>query len=302
MAHLLLHPPRMTDGKAAWLLKRLSPGDLELPFAPLQFRVRDQQTHAQLTLAAWWIPADNSDGRCAILLHGYADAKVGAIAWAPLLHSLGYNILALDLPAHGESDYRPISFGFWERHMVAQVIDELRSQRPDETRTLVLYGLSYGAFVAAATAAMCGDSGKGGEQDHAGRTIAAVVLDSPPLSPQRAAEIHFDLLGFPGRPFSPLAARLAAKLARADCSRLALPDLLQHITCPVLVIEGGDDPFMTSPDRAKLEAALRDRQSAGRPTQYLRVEPAHHLLAMPTEPQAYAEAVGRFLLSETGTH
>src|SRR5512138_2516666 len=30
MAWSLLRPPRMTDGKAAWVLKRLSPGDLGL--------------------------------------------------------------------------------------------------------------------------------------------------------------------------------------------------------------------------------------------------------------------------------
>ena len=30
MAWALLRPPRMTDGKAAWLLQRLSPGDTDL--------------------------------------------------------------------------------------------------------------------------------------------------------------------------------------------------------------------------------------------------------------------------------
>jgi len=50
----------------------------------------------------------------------------------------GSIFFALDLPAHGESDYRPISFGFWERHLLGQVIDQLRAERPEETRTLAL--------------------------------------------------------------------------------------------------------------------------------------------------------------------
>ena len=37
--------------------------------------------------------------RCVVLLHGYADAKVGAIAWAPMWHELGYHALAIDLRA-----------------------------------------------------------------------------------------------------------------------------------------------------------------------------------------------------------
>src|SRR5213082_2292662 len=102
MARFLLRPPRMTDGKAAWVLKRLTPLDIGLSFTPISFSVRDELSKETLQIAAWWIPHENSD-KSAVLLHGYADAKVGAIAWAPLFHELGYNILALDLRAHGES-------------------------------------------------------------------------------------------------------------------------------------------------------------------------------------------------------
>src|SRR5436305_1396341 len=100
MARFLLRPPRMTDGKAAWVLKRLTPLDIGLSFTPLNFSIRDEFSKNNLRIAAWWIPHENSD-KTVILLHGYADAKIGAIAWAPLFHELGYNILALDLRAHG---------------------------------------------------------------------------------------------------------------------------------------------------------------------------------------------------------
>src|SRR5215212_8096050 len=115
MARFLLRPPRMTDGKAAWLLKRLSPGDLGLPFTPLTFTVRDHFSDQPLNLAAWWIPHANPTDKTAILLHGYADAKVGALAWAPLFHELNFNILLVDLRAHGESGGAISSGGFWER-------------------------------------------------------------------------------------------------------------------------------------------------------------------------------------------
>src|SRR4051812_6198826 len=91
MARGILMPPRMTDGKAIYRLHRLSPGDLGLSFEFAWFDVRDVRSGRPLRIAGWWMPHPAAAGRCAILLHGYADAKVGAIAWAPLLHEQGLN-------------------------------------------------------------------------------------------------------------------------------------------------------------------------------------------------------------------
>src|SRR5438477_6310499 len=79
MAHFLLRPPRMSDAKANWILKRLTPADLGLSFTPLTFNIRDQRTNQPLKISTWWIPTNSSD-KTAVLLHGYADAKVGALA------------------------------------------------------------------------------------------------------------------------------------------------------------------------------------------------------------------------------
>src|SRR4051794_28209130 len=82
MARMLLHPERMTDARAVCLLKRLSPADLGMPFEHLRFDVRDQQNPSgRLPIAAWWIPNPNAAGKTVVLIHGYGDAKIGAIAW-----------------------------------------------------------------------------------------------------------------------------------------------------------------------------------------------------------------------------
>src|SRR4051812_20364747 len=75
MALKLLRPPRMTDGKAVYVLKRLSPGDLDLAYGDVAFKIRDEQTGEPLVLTGWWMPCQAGGDRTVILIHGYADAK-----------------------------------------------------------------------------------------------------------------------------------------------------------------------------------------------------------------------------------
>src|SRR5688572_21256580 len=75
----LLHPPRMTDGKAMYVLRRMSPTDIGLTYERVTFEVRDEAnpgSDQKLKMAAWWIPHEHANGRCVVMLHGYADAKV----------------------------------------------------------------------------------------------------------------------------------------------------------------------------------------------------------------------------------
>src|SRR3954451_20750211 len=67
----LLHPPRMSDGKALYLLNRLSPADVGLAFEDVAFTVRDEPTGRPLKIAGWWMPqsrgtdnAGGESGRC----------------------------------------------------------------------------------------------------------------------------------------------------------------------------------------------------------------------------------------------
>src|SRR4051812_12527129 len=57
----LLHPPRMTDGKALYLLRRLSPADVGLAFEDVTFTVRDRPTGRPLRIAGWWMPRERGE-------------------------------------------------------------------------------------------------------------------------------------------------------------------------------------------------------------------------------------------------
>jgi len=281
MAWALLHPPRMTDGRAAWRLKRLSPGDLRLEFYDLAYTVRDEATGKPLKLAAWWIPYPHADGRTVILLHGYGDAKVGAIAWAPTFHSLRYNILALDLRAHGQSEGRHSTAGFYERHDVNQVIDELKNDLPEQTRELVLFGISLGAAVAAAVAVTRND-------------LHAVILECPYPDYALAAQAHTMVLGGPGGWLQRWSFHWAQHIAHADFSAVRPQDLIPRIPAPLMVIRSEADVFIDEAHAGlvALAVAQRPRELL---TVYWNAQNAHHVAALEQDPRAYRQRIETFL-------
>lgn len=279
---MILTPPRMTDGKAAWLLKRLSPEDLGLKFEQLTFHIRDSQTAKDLRIAAWWIPSPQSQGRTILLIHGYADAKVGSIAWAPLLHSLGWNILAIDLRAHGESGGKHCTAAFYERHDVDQILNQFQTLRPDQTRRIALFGISLGAAVSAATAVLRTD-------------LAAVILEGPYADFRHAVIRHADLFGMPGGLVPRYAPTVAEWLSAADFRAVRPMDMIPRIPCPVLVIHADSDPLMDEADARLLESALQSRPDYPAASQIWRIPDAGHVLGLSHTPDEYRRRLADFL-------
>ena len=290
MARMLLRPRRMTDGRALILLHRLSPADLGMEFEDVSFSVIDECKGEKLRIAGWWIPTPNSRGRCAVILHGYSDAKVGGIAWAPLLRSLGFNILAIDLRAHGQSGGEYSCAGFWERNDVNQVIDQIKAARPAETGQILLFGISLGAATAAATAVLRGD-------------LCSVILEGPFADFHDAATLHADRLGTPGPFFQDNAFRLAKWLAHANFDAVRPVDTIPRIRCPVMVIQSGDDPFLTDADHAAIRQAVESRDPSLGPSVCWDLPGVHHVVGMLLDPVEYRRRIEEFLsgvLQSTG--
>jgi len=306
MSQMLIAPTRMTDPKAVHLLKRLSPGDLGMWFEEMSFSVRDEQTQKPLKVSAWWIPGgkrkakDDKEetassvhsssvilhpfcNRTVILLHGFADAKVGAIAWAPLWQSLGYNILAIDLRAHGESGGRFTTAGYFERHDVDQVINDLRAAKPRETQQLILFGISLGAAVAAAVAERRGD-------------LDAIILDSPYHHLVSAAVAHGRYMNLPFQFLAPLAVRLGQWRCGARFDDVAPDKTLPQLKIPVLLIFGEDDPLLDSTQFVWIES---NSPQTGTQRHVMHVKGAGHVLGIVANPAVYRDSIERFLGGNT---
>jgi pimeloyl-ACP methyl ester carboxylesterase len=292
MAQAILRPPRMTDGKAVYVLKRLSPGDLGLQFSeePIQVRDSAHPNGPSIELAAWWIPAPSASSapsdKCVVFLHGYADAKVGSIAWAPTWHSLGYNILAVDLRAHGESTGRDCTAGFFERHDLNELLDRLRSTRPDETRRLVLFGISMGAAVALATAMLRDD-------------LSAIVLDSPFADYRNAIRKHLDRTGMPTGITASLAIWIAQLESGANFAAVRPLLLLPEVPCRIMLIRGEADDFLSDEESKALDDVMLQRGKRFHDVNWI-VPATAHLGALQADPDLYARKIEEFLNDAKG--
>ncbi len=95
-------------------------------------------------LSGWWVPAEDSR-RAAILVHGWGGDKSNEhiLKTAPVYHREGYNVLVIDLKAHGESVGGRRTLGYRETRDVlgALLWLEKRGYRPED---IVLHGWSMG--------------------------------------------------------------------------------------------------------------------------------------------------------------
>jgi pimeloyl-ACP methyl ester carboxylesterase len=273
-------PPRLTDYKAMRLLGRLTPADLCYAFETLKFPVLRASQPKPITLTAWLVKSAEPTNRLIVLLHGYADAKVGAAAWLPLLRETGANLLLLDLPAHGNSEGSIATAGLLEADEVRQVIQQMQQASPTLCQSVVLFGISMGASVAAATAMIT--------------PTTAVIMDCPFASFARASVLHASLFGLPGRAFQFAATWLAERMVGRSYDSVAPMHLVDQLPCPVLLIEASKDALISRHDADEMrQRVLAKRQKDGR--SQVAVFDAPHILALAKQPDQYKAEVLSFL-------
>jgi fermentation-respiration switch protein FrsA (DUF1100 family) len=126
-------------------------------------------------LVGWWMPAQASNGgggprrrggsRLAlpttedfgrdtvIVCHGLAASKSNQLILGRRLVPAGYNVLAFDFRAHGESGGQLTGFGAIEKRDVLAAVRWVREHHPDESRKVFGVGASMGASALIAAAA-----------------------------------------------------------------------------------------------------------------------------------------------------
>ncbi len=230
-ARLLHKPPRLTPARSLARLGRADPADLGLPYERRTFTLLDGDGPERIELVAFDIPASGRRrGRC-VLLHGYGDSKSGALAWAGVWRSLGFDVLLPDLRAHGESGGTFSTGGVLEPHDVAALVDQLGAER------VVLVGISFGGVVAARAAALR-------------PSVLGVVVDSPVLNWADSTARWGELFALP--PSGALSHRLRLRLARRWFGIKAgdppIDATLAALACPLLAILPMRDALLDAED------------------------------------------------------
>jgi len=214
-----------------------------------------------------------------LLLHGVRADRREMTGRARFLWRLGYSVLWIDLPAHGESPAAHITYGINEARGVQAALDYLSREFPAEKIGVI--GVSLGAASLVLS-----------RPDPA---PSAVVLESMFPTIREAVQ---DRLALHMRAF---AAPLAPLLLWQLDWRLGIsPDQLRPIAslpalhAPVLIAAGDADRHTTLPETMRLYAA------ASEPKELWIVQGAAHVDLHAFAPAAYESRVSGFLAKHMG--
>ncbi|MEK7382997.1 MAG: alpha/beta fold hydrolase [Elusimicrobiota bacterium] len=139
-AGLILHPPAMSP---MWVF----PEQFGLRYERFAFKTEDG-----LELKGWLLPAPNGDKRTILMCHGWGDNKGELLKQTYFLNAnAGFNLCYFDFRSHGESEGRITTIGGLELRDFDAAATWLRTNKPDLSDHLGVFGLSMGASVAVAS-------------------------------------------------------------------------------------------------------------------------------------------------------
>ena len=191
--------------------------------------VEREFTGAGLTLRGWSCTAVGERHGSVVYLHGVADNRSSAVGVIEHLTPRGFDVIAYDSRAHGQSEGTSCTYGFYEKQDLARVIDSL------PPGPVVLIGSSLGAAVALQTAV--------GNDRVTGVVAAEAFSDLRTIATQRAPRVLPGLL-------IRRAFKIADEQGRFDVASVSPVDAAASLRIPVLLIHGADD-VETRPEHSK---------------------------------------------------
>jgi pimeloyl-ACP methyl ester carboxylesterase len=234
---VLYRPKNVHDGDPQTIAK--------LTYSPARFTSRDG-----LLLQGWWMPAaaetpaalevdaaEQWGRRSVIICHGFGSGKEQDLRLARFLTTNGFNVLAFDFRATGDSGGRFISFGDRERLDVLAAAAWIKTQRPRQADRIFGIGLNTGAAALLAAATDADD----------GTLLDGIVLYEPyarleALAQRTSEETLPGLLGWLADNVS---MPIASLHAGTDLAEFAPAELAQEVwPRPLLVVHGNGATFV----------------------------------------------------------
>jgi alpha-beta hydrolase superfamily lysophospholipase len=189
---------------------------------------------AGVKLKGWWFHAAGPRGTV-VVLHGVADNRASSIGVADHFLGRGFDVVAYDSRAHGESEGDACTYGFYEKQDLHRVLDRLA------TRPVVLMGFSMGAAIALQEAA----------DDPRVRAVVAVSSYSDLRTAAAERAPFFASKGNIADAFR--LAEAEGKFRADDVSPMAAA---AHVIAPTLIIHGDHDDETPPAHALRIFAAL----------------------------------------------
>ena len=240
-------------------------------------------------LVARAIACNPDSSRWLVFAHGYNDTWRAGLTYARRYAEMGYNLLLVDLRAHGESGGAWVGAGWLDRRDLVAWCRWVVG-RAGEGARVTLAGISMGA---ASAIMACGE-------DDLPEQVRACVADSAydDFWNTAVGVVSSGSLGTPPMPAHPLLdiARLVLRLRRGgyDIVSARPVEAIARSAAPVLLIQSEDDRVVP----AHMADALADAAggaAAGEGHELVKIPSAGHCCAVFADPELYWEAVNEFL-------
>jgi len=230
-------------------------------------------------LYGWWMAAAAAAAPTVVILHGVKKNRTDVLRAALVLRQAEFNVLVFDGRAHGSSEGRYVTYGFYERRDVESAIEWLVKEKQIDRNRVGLAGESMGAAIALQVAA---------HNDW----IRAVWADSPFASLRRvSAEFLQRVTHLPGALLNPVVwttMHVANYRGNFDVKAVDPLALARQIKCPVALVHGTADELIATAHSQNIFDAL------GGDKELWIVEGARHARSVRHVKGEYRERLARF--------
>lgn len=200
----------------------------QFPYQTIHLHTKDD-----LSLEAWYIPTDSSKGTV-ILIHGLGGNKSLILDQANEFRYMGFNVMLIDIRAHGNSDGNITTMSYYESEDVKLAYDYISKKGE---KNIILYGISMGSV---AIAKACYDYPM---------APSHVILEIPFSNLRRLIGVRGKMIGFPQEPFGSFITFWISIEKGFNGFKQDTYKYVQKINCPVLMQCAERDIFASSEER-----------------------------------------------------
>ncbi|MGG6463582.1 alpha/beta hydrolase [Solilutibacter silvestris] len=252
----------------------ISPAQHSIGSAPADLGAEPVKVESSVGPISGWLIRGTKPKGAVLLLHGVRSNRLQMVPRARWLKNLGYSVLLIDLPAHGETPGDHITFGFNEAKAVDASLNYLHQQFPK--RPVGIIGVSLGAASTALS--------------NPNQSPNAVVLESMYPTINDAINDRLSIhLGKFGPYFAPLLLWQIPARLDVPARELRPIDHLKGLSSPVLIASGTKD------QHTRIDEARSIYQAASEPKEFWEVQGAAHVDLFDFDPATYKAHIEPFL-------